>query len=200
MSGLAETIQYVSAKETERYETALAATLQPLRDEFSAWASAHAPSAELNPPSLQSFTQFCLAHSVPHLPAKPATLAAFILAQIESGVKPELIRSIVSAVETLHDRNLCANPSAHSLVRFALDKLKPVSPPRSWTGEEQALFVALPPEIQSVISRREANREKDLRNKQNQLAEEIKKAKRHTQTEPVEKSVETKTELENTNG
>jgi hypothetical protein len=48
------------------------------------------------------------------------------------------------------------------------------------------MFVALPEEIQGVISRREKNREADLRRRQNALAELTKeaKAKRHTQTEP----------------
>jgi hypothetical protein len=177
MSQLADTIAFVSARETERAEAALAATLHGLRDEFAAWASAHSASVDTNPPSLKPFDQFCLANCVPPLPCRPSTLAAFILAEIARGTKAEPIRSMVAAIDTLHDRNGFASPASTSLVRFALNRMKPVSPPRSWTAEEQALFIALPAEIQSVIGRREASRETALRNKQNQLAEELKKAK-----------------------
>ena len=186
MSGLAETIQYVS----ERAEATLAATLQPLRDDFAAWHTARGSDGDMNPPSLKPFTHFCMAHSVPHLPAKPATLAAFILSQIASGTKSELIRSLVSAIDVLHDRNGFSSPASTSLVRFALNKLRPVDPPRSWTAKEQAMFVALPEEIQGVISRKEKNRETDLRRRQNELAELKKEAKAKRQTED---SADTKT-------
>ena len=52
MSGLAETIQYVS----ERAEATLAATLQPLRDDFAAWHTARGSDGDMNPPSLKPFT------------------------------------------------------------------------------------------------------------------------------------------------
>ena len=52
------------------------------------------------------------------------------------------------------------------------------------------MFVALPEEIQSVISRREKNRETDLRRRQNELAELKKEAKAKRQTED---SADTKT-------
>ena len=195
MSALAETIQYVSARETEKAEAILAATLRNLQDDFAAWCTEHGTIAGVNPSSLQSFTQFCLANKVPYLPCRPTTLAAFIQSQIADGIKPEKIRSIVSAIESLHDQNGYGNPAATSLVRFALDRMAPIEPPRSWTASEKILFTVLPAEIQSVINRREANRETSLRNKQNQLAEELKKAKRQTEDSAETKPVELKEEI-----
>jgi len=43
--------------------------------------------------------------------------------------------------------------------------------PRSWTTQEKLLFTGLPVEIQSLIVRRENDREKQLRRAQNEAAE-----------------------------
>jgi hypothetical protein len=196
MSGLASTIEYVSAKETERCEAALAATLHGLRDEFSVWASAHDAIVDSNPPSLQSFKNFCLANAVPFLPARPATVCAYVITEISRDAKAASIRQMVAAIDVLHDNNGFAPPGASSLVRFALGKLKPVDPPRSWTKDEMAMFTTLPAEIQSVIHRRDKDREKYVRNEQNKLAQErkeLKELKRHdsAETKPVELEKET---------
>jgi hypothetical protein len=46
-----------------------------------------------------------------------------------------------------------------------------IEPPRSWTKDEKQLFTELPVEIQRAVSRRERDREVQLRRMQNELAE-----------------------------
>jgi hypothetical protein len=47
-----------------------------------------------------------------------------------------------------------------------------IEPPRSWSAEEKAEFTKLPPEIQKTLSRREADRDRLLTQKANELARE----------------------------
>jgi hypothetical protein len=47
-----------------------------------------------------------------------------------------------------------------------------IEPPRSWSAEEKAEFTKLPPEIQRTLSRREADRDRLLTQKANELARE----------------------------
>lgn len=187
MAQLAEAIQYVNAAEIAKNENALVASLSGLQDELGAWYLAHTGGAEVSATSLQPFIEFCHSKGVPHLPARPSTLAAYVLEQAALGKQPDKVRELVTAIEVLHDLNGHANPAATSLVRFALDRMAPIEPPRSWAKEEKLLFTALPPEIQYVVHKRERSREKELRNRQNALAEEMKKVRQSdsAETKPV---------------
>ena len=50
----------------------------------------------------------------------------------------------------------------------------PIEPPRSWTKEEKEAFKAYPRDLQETLSRREQERETNLRRGQNELAEQRK--------------------------
>jgi hypothetical protein len=60
-------------------------------------------------------------------------------------------------------------------VRAVLNDVVAVDPPRSWTKEEKAEFATFPIPAQKTISRREQDRERALRQRQNELAEERKR-------------------------
>ena len=146
MAQLADAISFVSAREIERNENAHIASLSGLQDELGAWYISHTGGAEVSAANVQPFIEFCRGKGVPHLPAKPTTVAAFVLEHTALG-QSDKIRELVAAIEILHDLNGYANPAATSLVRFALDRMAPIEPPRSWPKEHKLLFTALPVEI-----------------------------------------------------
>jgi hypothetical protein len=51
-----------------------------------------------------------------------------------------------------------------------------IEPPRSWTKEDKAAFLALPPEVQQRVAERERAREVEIRRGQNETAEQRKAA------------------------
>jgi hypothetical protein len=53
-------------------------------------------------------------------------------------------------------------------------ELPPIEAPRSWTTEEKERFKALPRELQAYLSEREQERDRDLRRRQNEAAEQRK--------------------------
>jgi hypothetical protein len=58
------------------------------------------------------FSAFCASRSARKLPARPATLAAFILDQNSLGVTAEQIISVLNAVQEVHDAHSLASPVA----------------------------------------------------------------------------------------
>jgi hypothetical protein len=70
-------------------------------------------------------------------------------------------------------------------VRYAIQNLTNIEPPRSWTNAEKLEFAALPPEIQAALARREADREKAMRQSQNEAAE-LRKQVTATANKPAE--------------
>lgn len=111
------------------------------------------------------FVRWCDAAGVRYCPAKPATIAAFILGQKSRGVSPETVLDQVLAIETLHDYHGLANPVATFPARSALTQIATLgasAPPRGWSENERILFPLLPIEIRAVIGRRDGEREKAL--------------------------------------
>jgi len=116
------------------------------------------------------FLRWCEAQRVRSLPAKPVSVAAFVRYQQDRGVPRPMISESLEAIEALHDAASQANPVATPIVRTTT-AASTIEAPRSWTKSEQLLFTGLPPEVQSVIVRRESDRERTLRRAQNELAE-----------------------------
>jgi len=54
------------------------------------------------------------------------------------------------------------------------DKLPPIEPPRSWTKEEKERFQSYPRELQAYLSEREQERDRAVRQSQNEAAERLK--------------------------
>jgi hypothetical protein len=75
----------------------------------------------------------------------------------------------------------------------ALESVTNIEPPRSWRAEEKELFLTLPADIKAVVSRREQQREKELRRLQNETAA----IKRQTTAADIEEPSKLK---EETNG
>jgi hypothetical protein len=113
------------------------------------------------------FVQFCGQHGVSPMPARPETVAAFVLS-VRHLAELSRVVEVLQAIEDHHDNCGLANPVKTAIVAAALDHW-PNSAPRSWSDPDRVLFMALPKDVQRVISRREAERDAGLRRKFDEL-------------------------------
>src|SRR5205814_1372426 len=102
------------------------------------------------------FVRWCDARGVRHCPAKPATVAAFVLAE-KMGTQNLL--PCLAAITATHNEHRLANPVATAIVARALARTVTIDPPRAWPKDDKALFLLLPADIQSIIARRERERD-----------------------------------------
>ena len=110
---------------------------------LAAGLSIQQPRIELTSDVLTRFDRFskwCAVKQVRRLPAKPKTVAAFVLEQDALGVPAQQIISILNAIELSHDRHSLSNPMATAIVRAALGQVVKIEPPgrgvrrRKWSG------------------------------------------------------------------
>jgi hypothetical protein len=159
MAALASALATIAAKELDANESALAQCFPP---------------PPVLPPEVQQhlvpFLDFCARQRVRSLPCRPTSLAAYLQWEKDRHTPKEKISATLSAVEQLHNAANWGNPIATPLVRVTT-AASTIEPPRSWPKEEKQLFTELPVEIQSVLARREQDREKTMRRAQNEAAE-----------------------------
>jgi hypothetical protein len=120
---------------------------------------------------LGSWIEWCQARSARRCPARPATVASYVLAQHDAGVKAEHILATLTVVEKHHDLHNIANPVRTAIVSTALEQVVNEGRPRSFTKEESRDWWSLPPMIKAAIGRRERERGTYLRRIQNELAQ-----------------------------
>ena len=120
---------------------------------------------------LDAFNKWTASKSARRLPAKPVTVACYVLDQAALGVPAQQILAQLDAIERAHDRHSLSNPVRTAVVRAALETIIKVDPPRSWPKEDKVLFAQLDPEIRQVIARRESERDRELRRIQSRAAE-----------------------------
>jgi hypothetical protein len=107
------------------------------------------------------FAKFCASKGVASCPATSASVAAFVR-ELDFRGEDFLLRSLI-AIEAAHDHFGYANPVATKAVRAALGKLYAPLPPRSWSNQEKADFSIAAPAILDAVRRREADRDRALR-------------------------------------
>jgi hypothetical protein len=117
------------------------------------------------------FSEFCAERSCRKLPAKPHTVAAFVLDRASRGERVQVVLSLLAAIEAVHDNAGLSNPTKTQAVNAALATIVKAEPPRSWSKEERAEWARLPPGVRHAISRHEGDRDRELRRKQNEYAE-----------------------------
>jgi hypothetical protein len=115
------------------------------------------------------FLQWCEVQRVRALPARPASVAAFVCLLKDQKLPRQVIVETLSAIECLHIAAAVANPVATPIVSSTLGTT--VEPPRSWKKQDKEFFKTLPLHAQEIISDREQDRETHLRRSQNELAE-----------------------------
>ena len=187
MSGLSDELARAQQREQiaawDRNEAALAsqlATTLPLPNKV-----------ELDGDTLkhvQIFIAYCASKGVRHCPAKPTTVAAFV---VSNGENQERLLTLLASITRLHFLHSIGDPVGTAIVQKALEQVVQIEPPRSWNKGERAQFLTLPVGVRAAIARRETQRELEIRRMQNLTAEKLRQ-KDSAETKPVK----TKTEKE----
>jgi hypothetical protein len=124
-----------------------------MSDLTTAGIAAGAPAADLTPTNLASL--FAEARQAPES-AEPATEPEEIPAQAENAAPAE-------------------QPSGETTeVAEPAEELPPITPPGSWTKEAKERWQSLPRETQEYLAQREQERDRGLRQSQNEIAEQRK--------------------------
>ena len=140
--------------EFEQNEARVAATLT---------TQAREPLSNSDKAALAPFLKWCASQNVRHCPAKPTTVAAFVM---QMHADEERLLEVLGAIERMHDAHGLPNPTATAAVNAACDSTITIRPPRSWPREDKLRFDRLPAAIRSVIARREQERDAGLRRAQ----------------------------------
>lgn len=132
------------------------------------------------------FVEFAKQKCVRACPAKPTSVAAFVIDKHSDGVPAQQILALLEAITAAHNcHGNLADPCAAQIVRQALSETIRTNPPRSWPAADKLLFATLDPVVQDVIARREEERDSNLRKKQNELAELRKRLEAEAATNSV---------------
>ena len=120
-------------------------------------------------------------------PTSPAIVADFL-----NTLPDERLEETCQALQIIHDSVGASSPVCTLAVRTVLERRLRTECPRSWDRADRLAFAAVPPEIRSILVKRENARDAGLRQAQNKLAAERKKLP--TTTEKAEDGLP-KTEL-----
>jgi hypothetical protein len=104
------------------------------------------------------FAAWCQANSIRPYPARPASVAYFILDNLLLGI--DRLRSIVRSISVAHQN--VADPTLGPAVSAALHQVEPIKPPRSWPDSEKRHFLELPYETQIFFAQHEHKRDKEI--------------------------------------
>ena len=115
-----------------------------------------------------NFVDWCKARGAAAYPTQPRLLAEFVTGNASMGA--DWAESVVNDVVALNLQVGLANPAATPAVIGALTSIRSIEPPRSWPREQWAHFHALPLTTQRYVLRREAERDKEVRKLQNEVA------------------------------
>jgi hypothetical protein len=158
MAQLAAAIAAINNKELDANEEAIASSFER-----------PAPMSPAAQQQVLPFLEWAAAQRIRALPARPTSVAAYVQYQQDQGISRQLIAERLEAIEELHFAAALANPCATPVVRTTTGG-STIEAPRSWRGDEKLSFYELPIEIQTVVARREQDRETQLRRGQNELA------------------------------
>ena len=120
---------------------------------------------------LQPFLAWTSLAGVRYAPCKTHVVCAYVLHLAATGASTGTILRSLTAISALHERHNLADPVSSSAARYAIEYAIPADPPRSWRKDEKKLFVTMPAEVKVAVSRREHQRETEIRRLQNELAE-----------------------------
>lgn len=121
------------------------------------------PKRELSADELECWSRFSAwseRKSVRSLPAKPWTVAAYILETAGMGVTHDQILAVVKAIQLSHDAHNFSSPVFSSPALKALDTIVRIEAPRSFSKDEAADWHLVPATIRDAITRVERARSK----------------------------------------
>jgi hypothetical protein len=134
---------------------------------------------EIEPPVVKdaslpaSFVRWCEDRQVSALPARPCTVALYVLQNRHVGLS-DLVE-LVDQIGAAHVATGMADPTTTYPVPAMLNKIAAINPPRSWPKEEKQRFLALPYSLQTYVCKREGERDRAVRQAQNEAADVRKK-------------------------
>ena len=131
---------------------------------------------------MDMFEKWCALRGEQAIPASPTIIARFI-----ADIAPMGIDRVWPAVlEISRSHYIIGLPdSTQSFpVASAINELSKLEAPRSWPAAEKLRFSTLPYDIQLVISKREADRDKRVQQLQNEVAQ-IRKESEHADAKTI---------------
>jgi hypothetical protein len=176
MAQLASHLAQLQQNQIEQNEAQLASCFQQPPNSLTAQTQA----------LLTPFIAWCQGLGVRPVPARPTTIASYLQYTFDLGITLERTLEVLAAIEAMHDCVGASNPVQTAVVSNLLETVLKLEPPRSWKREEQQAWALLPPMVRQAISRREANREKEIRRLQNKTADELKRHTDGADSKPVE--------------
>jgi len=144
-------------QEQNQHEAAVAAAVaarldyQPVQHDRTAWPL---------------FKGWCEQKAITPFPARPASVAYFILDNVLLGI--EGLEKVIEGISAVHDG--VADPTLSPMVSAAFHQVAPIDPPRSWPKEHKQRFLSLPRELQTYVVARETQRDKEVTRAQNEAA------------------------------
>jgi hypothetical protein len=128
---------------------------------------------------MEMFQKWCSLRGEQAIPASPTIIARFIKDVAPMGI--DRVWPAVLEISRAHYVIGLPDSTISFPVTAAMNDLSGITPPRSWPAEEKARFLTLPYDIQQTISKREADRDKQIRQMQNEFAK-LKKEHEHAST------------------
>ena len=114
------------------------------------------------------FAAWCEKKSVKALPARPASVALFVLEN--GGLGADVLAQMVLEISQFHLCRGQADPTSGYPVATALNGIAELDAPRSWPKEKKARFASLPYDLQKFVAAHEEQREKEIRRAHNEAA------------------------------
>jgi hypothetical protein len=115
------------------------------------------------------FERWCLINDHKPFGASPAIVARFVADIAPMGISE--VWPAVQEVARMHYIHGLSDPTLGGPVAAAINELAGIAPPRSWPQQEQIRFRTLPYDLQLIITKREADRDNQVRKMQNEFAQ-----------------------------
>jgi hypothetical protein len=131
------------------------------------------PKAPLTPDVLgriDIFGKWCEARGVRKCPCKPWVVATYLLEKSAEGIPAEPLLATLAAVAALHCHHNLSNPTATRVVNLALEQILREERQPRWSKDELVEWRHLSLPVRNAISRREEDRDRELRRLQNEAA------------------------------
>jgi hypothetical protein len=123
---------------------------------------------------MNTWKNWCALRGEQPIPASPTIIANFIKDIAPLGI--DRVWPAVLEISRAHYTVGLPDPVSSYPVTQAMNDLAKIPPPRSWPAEERLRFLTLPFDLQRIISKREADRDRQIRHMQNEFAQLKKEA------------------------
>jgi hypothetical protein len=195
---LAEIERQKKISQAQTWDTNERALSEKLQAKLAARGKAPITQAELTLSDAeqelwQDFVAWAAVEGVRHLPARPSSVASFLL---DRKLTHEQMLDAIAVITKKHDLHSLPNATATAAVRSVLELEIETAPPRTWKTEIKEIWARLPADIRYEIGRLERHRDVEfsrLWHKQKEFTKQLEKqihAETKTETKSIERPVE----------